>query len=497
MKSPAVYSRVSTIDQQDTIQSQESAIAKYLLAQGIVDLGRVLWYRDEAVSGATPFHLRGNGSRLLEDAKKGMISYVVVFSISRLSRSEEYDFFVFAQTLYQLGIEIRSVSQNIDTGQPGGRFLAGLMALMDAEQRHKMLAASKAGRERALDEGRWPGKPPFGYKVSNRRLVVDDKEAEVVRSIFRMYCEEGLGFNRIAQRLSLEGTKKWYDATIKYILTNTVYIGEARHNTKKTIRRNGKIAYQKRPLSEHVVIAVPSIVERKVFERAQKIRQKRVSAVAARQSRKGEFILPLVECGHCGKRYHRMSHKKRKRGEIYYAYRHDERADCQQAGKGIQRDYLESSIWGRIEKLIKTPSLWTEHIEMGLPSVSEIVTKLGKVEALIKKNLQALQRLQDAYILRGQLGPDDYDRLSGTLNLKAEELESQRRELADSLFSIEQRANSHQRRRKYLEGLTMRALDATPQERFVIVNELIECITVNAQGVGANKIVDVIIHWRE
>lgn len=104
MKSPAVYSRVSTIDQQDTIQSQESAIAKYLLAQGIVDLGRVLWYRDEAVSGATPFHLRGNGSRLLEDAKKGMISYVVVFSISRLSRSEEYDFFVFAQTLYQLGI---------------------------------------------------------------------------------------------------------------------------------------------------------------------------------------------------------------------------------------------------------------------------------------------------------------------------------------------------------------------------------------------------------
>ena len=135
-KCPAMYARVSSAPQRadETIKSQILALREYLIGLGLDPDKDALWYIDDGVSGATSFYNRGGSAQLMEDAKAGLIEYMAVFSISRLSRKDDYDFFVFARELRKMGIHIRSTSQNINTAEPGGTLMAGLLALLAAEQ---------------------------------------------------------------------------------------------------------------------------------------------------------------------------------------------------------------------------------------------------------------------------------------------------------------------------------------------------------------------------
>lgn len=202
-KRPAVYLRVSTRDQEkrETILAQEMALREHFKEIGLDPDKDVLWYRDDGVSGGTSFYNRGGGGELLEDAQSGFIDYVAVFSISRLSRNEDYDFFEFAGKMHRLGISIKAISQGIDTAQRGGKFMAGLFALMAAEERENMTAASRAGSLAGARRGEWQGKASYGYRLGEGgKLEVVEEEAAVVRRIYEMYVS-GMGYKTIARHM--------------------------------------------------------------------------------------------------------------------------------------------------------------------------------------------------------------------------------------------------------------------------------------------------------
>ena len=94
--------------------------------------------------------------------------------------------------------------------------------------------ASDARRERLLERARLGqaiGRPPYGYRVgSHGRYEIDDEEAKVVRRIFHLSLQDGLGIRRIAQRLNAEGFRtrrgrNWSMVTIRDLLRNPVYTG--------------------------------------------------------------------------------------------------------------------------------------------------------------------------------------------------------------------------------------------------------------------------------
>lgn len=89
----------------------------------------------------------------------------------------------------------------------------------------------RAAMRRKAVKGEVLGRPPYGYKVGNRRrLELIPEEAVVVRYIFRLYLHEGLGIRLIARRLNQEALKtrrggNWSMVSIRDILRNRVYLG--------------------------------------------------------------------------------------------------------------------------------------------------------------------------------------------------------------------------------------------------------------------------------
>jgi DNA invertase Pin-like site-specific DNA recombinase len=165
-------------------------------------------------------------------------------------------------------------------------------ALMDAwaargpgERRRERVR--EAMRTRAL-RGEVLGRPPYGYRTSNRRLDVNEVEATVVREIFRACLEEGEGVRRIARRLNDAGFRTrrggpWSMVSVRDILRNPVYVG--------TYRRLGVL----------VPRAHEPIVDRQSFDGVQRLLAERRTS-PSRQRRREYLLAGLAYCGHCGNR---------------------------------------------------------------------------------------------------------------------------------------------------------------------------------------------------
>ena len=155
---------------------------------------------------------------------------------------------------------------------------------------------SESMRARAL-EGRALGRTSYGYRIGpDGRLVVVPDEAEVVRLMFRLYTEDGLGIRLIAQRLNDQGMRTrrggaWSLAAVHDLLKNPAYIGTA---TRFGMRRPK---------------AHPAIVTPETFRAAQDIARKR--RPFRRAPRPHPFLLSgLAQCGYCGNRMMGVTRKR-------------------------------------------------------------------------------------------------------------------------------------------------------------------------------------------
>jgi len=89
----------------------------------------------------------------------------------------------------------------------------------------------RAAMRRKAVRGEVLGRPPYGYKVGiRRRLELVAEEAVVVRYIFRLYLQDGLGIRRIAGQLNDEAIPtrrggRWSMVTVRDLLRNRVYLG--------------------------------------------------------------------------------------------------------------------------------------------------------------------------------------------------------------------------------------------------------------------------------
>jgi DNA invertase Pin-like site-specific DNA recombinase len=109
---------------------------------------------------------------------------------------------------------------------------AALLAHWNArDDRTRLGERVRTAMRRKAVKGEVLGRPPYGYRAGLRhRLEVVPEEAAVVRYIFRMYTQEGLGIRLIARRLNEEGYRtrrggNWSMVTIRDILRNRVYLG--------------------------------------------------------------------------------------------------------------------------------------------------------------------------------------------------------------------------------------------------------------------------------
>jgi DNA invertase Pin-like site-specific DNA recombinase len=285
----AIYARVSTDQglEQDfnSLDAQREACTAYIRSQA--NEGWVLVptpYDDGGYSG-------GNLDRpalkaLLEAVAAKRIDVIVVYKVDRLTRSLA-DFAKLVEAFDASGVSFISITQSFNTTTSMGPLTLNMLLSfaqfereVTGERIRDKIAASKK-------KGIWVGGVvPLGYQVVERKLVIDDQEAETVRFIFRRYLELGslgtliddLRQNRIVTRVRALATGRvvggvsFTRGPLDYLLKNRMYLGEINH---------GPNSYP----GEH-----PAIVDRGLFEAVQARLAAQAAASGYRRSRSDALL---------------------------------------------------------------------------------------------------------------------------------------------------------------------------------------------------------------
>jgi DNA invertase Pin-like site-specific DNA recombinase len=245
----AIYTRKSSDEglekEFNSLDAQREACAAYILSQkhaGWVPLPDL--YDDGGLSGGTME--RPALLRLLADIKSGKVQIVVVYKVDRLTRSLA-DFAKIVDVLDAHDASFVSVTQQFNTTTSMGRLTLNMLLSfaqfereIAGERIRDKIAASKA-------KGMWMGgNVPLGYDVRERKLIVNDAEAETVRMIFHRYAELGsvrlLGHDLdrlgvVSKRREgaggvLAGGNRFSRGALYTLLQNPIYRGEIGHQGK-------------------------------------------------------------------------------------------------------------------------------------------------------------------------------------------------------------------------------------------------------------------------
>lgn len=245
----AIYTRKSTeegLEQEfNSLDAQFEACAAYIASQrheGWMPVHER--YDDGGFSGGNLE--RPALQRLLADVSAGKVGVIVLYKIDRLTRSLT-DFSRIVDVLEKAGASFVSVTQSFNTTTSMGRLMLNVLLSfaqfereVTGERIRDKIAASKK-------KGMWMGGPvPLGYKVQDRKLVIDHEEAATVRHIFERYAELGSGLllldemqadgvrtkRRVFKDGSVRGGVPFTRGALFHLLGNRIYLGKMVHKGK-------------------------------------------------------------------------------------------------------------------------------------------------------------------------------------------------------------------------------------------------------------------------
>jgi site-specific DNA recombinase len=289
----AIYIRWSTDEQTEgtTLETQRERCSLYVRSQGWA-VNPDLIFVDDGFSGASLD--RPALGRLRELIRAGQVDCVVTYAMDRLSRSVA-DTVQLVQDEWAGTCIYRSASQPISTedGNPTGQLIFNVLASFAEFERALIRERTHSGLVRRAQQGMYPGTrvPPYGYRRDGKgHLVIDSMApdgtlsgpAAVVRQMFELAVTgpAGHGPTAIARALAAAGVpapagSTWWAHQVRLILQNPVYCGDLVYGRRRVnpAHRRNKAATQRlcgqQPLAK-VANAVPAIVTREVWERAQR-----------------------------------------------------------------------------------------------------------------------------------------------------------------------------------------------------------------------------------
>ena len=312
----AAYCRVSTDkdEQLDSLNHQKEFFVEYAKRSGH-ELVRL--YADEGISG-TSLKKREEFKRLLRDAELGLFDMVVVKDISRFARNT-VDALQSIRKLKSMGICTLFLTANMDS-MGDSEFILTLFSAMAQEESSNLSKRVKWGKKINAEKGRVPQRI-FGYdRIDNFTLEINPGEAGIVRKIFSLYNDQGLGCRTISATLNRDRDKTklgsdWNARGVRRILVNPIYCGIL-INHKYEIEDFLTGRQIRLPEEEQFCHSRPAwaIVTPEAFRKAQEIMASRRTQydsgepfMAGRYSAKHTFST-LIKCAHCGRSFTRKSY---------------------------------------------------------------------------------------------------------------------------------------------------------------------------------------------
>ena len=216
----AAYCRVSSSseDQLNSFTAQNIHYTQYITEHEdwrLVDI-----YADEGITG-TSVEKREDFKRMLADSGRGLIDRILVKSISRFARNTSECLEAIRQFRAN-GTTIFFEKENIDTARMSSELMTALYAAFAQAESESVSGNMRWSYRRRMELGEFNTcSAPLGYDLIGGKLVINEKEANVVRKIFDMYLN-GMNSEEIAHKMNAQNTLSinWRRQRIEYILNH-------------------------------------------------------------------------------------------------------------------------------------------------------------------------------------------------------------------------------------------------------------------------------------
>ena len=386
-----IYTRVSTSMQIDgySLDAQKSRMKAFCEYNDYEIAGE---YEDAGKSGKS-IEGRAAFNRMLEDIKSGKdeVSFVLVFKLSRFGRNAA-DVLATLQTMQDFGVNLICVEDGIDLSKEAGKLMISVLSAVAEIERENIRIQTMEGRIQKAREGKWNGGfAPYGYKLVDGKLEINEEEAEAIRIIFDQYVNTDIGANGLAKYLENHGIRKiarqngknpLFDAAlIRRIIKNPVYCGKIAYGRRKTEKIHGtRNDYHLVEQDDYLLVdgLHEAIVSEDVWNVAQeKIERyaKKYEHVNKQKNEKVHMLSGIIKCPICGSgMYGNKSIKHRKDGTryrdfFYYGCKHRNMTRGHKCDykKQVNEELIDSAVSEVIKKLVSNPKfaeLMREKINM-------------------------------------------------------------------------------------------------------------------------------------
>lgn len=403
IKRAVIYARFSSdMQREESIEAQVRACKEYCRKKLYVVTNI---YVDEAKS-ARDVLKRDAYNQMLADAIAHKFDVIIFHKIDRNARNE-FNYYTFKHTLSTLGIGYEYAAQNIDFS-PEGQMMESMLVGFAAYYSRNLAKETKKGlNENAYKAQFNGGKPPLGYKIVDKRYVIEPTEAEAVKLIFSMYLA-GHGYGAIAHALSAKGFRtregrNFGKNSLYDILGNEKYTGTYTFNKTNRKENRPRNMHVDSPADDFIRIedAIPAIISKSDFAAAQKKRALNKRRTASYAAKAVYLLSGKVFCGCCGSAMNGHRTMSRNHEYVYYDCSKKERVaaeHCPQAR--LNRDSLEKWVLEVIKKEIFSPvarknisELLTKEYEKYVQTIPKENTSLASDKAMLERRLNNLYTL--------------------------------------------------------------------------------------------------------
>ena len=317
------YARVSS-EKDEQLNSLDNQISYYRnFIKKNVNWEFVEGYIDEGLSGMST-KKRENFHNMISDAKAGLFDLVITKEITRFARNT-LDSIQYTRDLLSCGVGVFFQNDNINTLDEDSELRLTIMSGIAQDELRKLSSRIKFGHQEAIKKSVVLGNSRiFGYRKDNKRLVIDEKEAQMVRELFTLYATDQYSMKQIEDIFWNKGYrnnngKRICHSTMSNTISNPKYKGYYVGNKVKLVDMFTK-KQKFLPPEEWVMFKdetgeiVPAIVSEELWERANTVLKRRSRDVKNRQNQCNHpnLLTGKMYCTHCGRLYYRKDSRDRK-----------------------------------------------------------------------------------------------------------------------------------------------------------------------------------------
>jgi len=437
----AAYCRVST-DSEEQINSYKNQLAYYTEKIN----SKTEWkfagiYADEGITGTSMKH-REDFKRMLRACREGRIDLILCKSVSRFGRNS-VDVLRTIRALRERDIGVLFEKEAVDTRTMNSELILAFHSAFSQSESESISGNVRWGLRKAYENGTIKiGPNLYGFRrEKDGPVLVDEEKAAVIRQIARWFLD-GDSLHTIADKLaqrhipSPKGKETWSTATLRSLLTNEKYKGDAL--LQKTYRPSlfsDRAVKNDGILKKYYVEGVlPHILEPEVFDRVQEELAKRSAKRPTSEKAKTPFgrysgkyaLSTLVMCGKCGALYRRVTWYRKGEKQVMWrcGTRLDGKANCPDSPT-LEEAVLQGAV---MEAISKQYIHKDEALEVTMQSIRSVLTpETAESEYAIRTKINELQKERKNLIAKALAENDDgkYDFQFLRIKQELEQLQAQ------------------------------------------------------------------------